>query len=50
MSEKNRKISLWGEDKSDAEAVALVGDDEKLSAAKDEFQTNLDENLGSCIK
>ncbi len=36
--------------KSDAEAVALVGDDEKLSAAKDEFQTNLDENLANCIK
>lgn len=36
--------------KSDAEAAALMGDDEKLSAAKDEFQTNLDENLASCIK
>ena len=36
--------------KSDAEAVTVAGDDEKLSAAKDEFQTNLDENLASCIK
>ena len=36
--------------KSDAEASALMGDDEKLSAAKDEFQASLDENLGSCIK
>ena len=36
--------------KSDAEAAALMGDDEKLSAAKDEFQASLDENLGSCIK
>jgi hypothetical protein len=36
--------------KSDAEAVEVAGGDEKLSAAKDEFQANLDENLGECIK
>jgi len=36
--------------KSDAEALALAGDDEKLNAAKDEFQASLDENLGECIK
>ena len=36
--------------KSDAEAASLMGDDEKLSAAKDEFQASLDEDLGSCIK
>ena len=36
--------------KSDADALALAGDDEKLNAAKDEFQASLDENLGVCIK
>ncbi|MEO8002071.1 MAG: hypothetical protein ABI644_09345 [Arenimonas sp.] len=36
--------------KSDADALALAGDDEKLNAAKDEFQASLDENLGECIK
>lgn len=36
--------------KSDADALALAGDEEKLNAAKDEFQASLDENLGECIK
>jgi len=36
--------------KSDADALALAGDEEKLNAAKDEFQTNLDANLETCIK
>lgn len=36
--------------KSEAEAVEVAGGDEQLSAAKDEFQASLDENLGECIK
>lgn len=36
--------------KSEAEAAALASDGEKLSAAKDEFQANLDANLETCIK
>ena len=36
--------------KSDAEAVEVAGGEEQLSAAKDEFQASLDENLGVCIK
>jgi hypothetical protein len=36
--------------KSDADALALAGDEEKLSASKDAFQASLDENLGECIK
>ncbi len=36
--------------KSEAEAVEVAGGEEQLSAAKDEFQANLDEILPSCIK
>lgn len=36
--------------KSETEAVEAAGGEEQLSAAKDEFQANLDENLGVCIK
>lgn len=36
--------------KSEAEAVEVAGGEEQLSAAKDEFQANLDENLPNCIK
>ncbi len=36
--------------KSDAEAIEAAGGEEQLSAAKDEFQANLDENLPNCIK
>ncbi len=35
---------------SEAEAVETAGGEEQLSAAKDEFQANLDENLSVCIK
>jgi|GEM_PF-1409953 len=36
--------------KSEAEAIEAAGGEEQLSAAKDEFQANLDENLPNCIK
>ena len=36
--------------KSEAEAVETAGGEEQLSAAKDEFQASLDENLPNCIK
>lgn len=36
--------------KSEAEALEVAGSEEQLSAAKDEFQANLDENLPNCIK
>ena len=36
--------------KSEAKALEVAGSEEQLSAAKDEFQANLDENLPNCIK